>query len=189
MRSNRKRTLAALTPLIVLINAAFPLPVLAGSTQPSSQHWSVQVGQVQPGDVNIEPAFRIAIYENLLDELAKTKQFKEVLRSGAHSADGLPDILLLKTTVESYKPGSETMRAATTVFGWTKLKVRTQLATQEGQIVLEREISGNVRFIGDNLRATHNLARNLAAAVKQSPLPELKLSYRNNEEEGRVRCR
>ena len=174
MKSNGKSTLAALTPLIMLITAALPLPVLAGSTERSSQDWSVQVDKVQAAEVYIEPAFKIAIYENLLDELAKTKRFKEVLRSGGHRADGLPDVLVLKTTVESYKPGSETMRAATTVFGWTKLKVRTQLATQEGQIVLEREISGNVRFIGDNLRATHNLAHNVAAAVKQCRLPELK---------------
>ena len=176
MKSNGKFTLAALTPLIVVITAALPLPVLAGSTEPSLQNWSVQVGRVQAGDVNIEPAFRIAIYENLLNELAKTKQFKEVLRSGVPRAGDLPDVLLLKTTVERYSPGSETMRAVTTVFGWTKLKVRTQLSTPEGQIVLEREVNGNVRFFGDNLRATHNLAHNIAAVLKQSPLPGVKPS-------------
>ena len=171
MKSNKKSTVAALTPLIVLINAALPLQVLAGSTQPSPQVWSVQVEKVQAGDVSIEPAFRIAIYENLLNELAKTGHFEEVLRSGGRRADGLPDVLVLKTTVERYSPGSETMRAVTTVFGWTKLKVRTQLLTPEGQIILEREVNGNVRFIGDNLRATHNLAHNIAVAVKKSTLP------------------
>jgi len=39
------------------------------------------VDQIELGDVKIEPAFRIAIYENLLDELAKTKLFKQVLLS------------------------------------------------------------------------------------------------------------
>ena len=34
--------------------------------------WSVQVNKVDAGGVNIEPAFRAAIYENLVDELAKT---------------------------------------------------------------------------------------------------------------------
>lgn len=173
MKSNRKVTLAA---VILLIGAALPSAVLAGSAPSSTQHWSVQVDKVQPGDVNIEPAFTIAIYENLLQELAKTKQFNEVLRSGDRTADGLSDVLLLKTTVERYAPGSETMRAVTTVFGATKLKVRTQLSTRKGQIVLERELNGNVRFIGDNLRATHNLARHIALAVKKSNLPELKPS-------------
>jgi hypothetical protein len=172
MRSNRKSTLAALTPLIVLINAACALPVLAGETEPSLQKWSVQVDEIQVGDINIEAAFRIAIYENLLEELTKTRQFRKVLRSGERTLDGVPDVLILKTTVEKYTPGSETMRAVTTVFGATKLKVRAELSTPDGQVVLERELNGNVRFIGDNLRATHNLAHNIAAAIKHSPLPE-----------------
>jgi hypothetical protein len=178
MKSNRKTTLAALTPVVLLINAALPSLLLGGGKSPSQQHWSVQVDKVEPGDINIGPEFRIAIYENLLEELAKTKQFKDILRSGERKADGVPDLLVLKTTVERYTPGSETRRAVTTFTGATKLKVRTQLATREGQIVLEREVNGNVRFIGGNLRATHNLAHNVAAAIKQSPRPELKPSVR-----------
>jgi hypothetical protein len=38
---------------------------------------------------------------------------------------------------------------------------------------LERTINGNVRFMGSNLRATHNLAHNVAKAIKQSSLPDL----------------
>jgi hypothetical protein len=146
--------------------------VLAASSRSAGSQWSVQVEKLAPGDVNIAPAFRIAIYENLLQELAKRKQFKQVLRSGDHNADGLPNLLILKTTVESYTEGSETRRAVTTISGATKLKVRSQLYTREGQIVLERKLNGNVRFFGDNLRATHNLARNVANAIKKSPLPE-----------------
>jgi hypothetical protein len=69
-------------------------------------------------------------------------------------------------------PGSETKRAVTTVTGVTKLKVRNQLCTKDGQVVLERVVDGNVRFFGGNLRATHNLARNVANALKQATLPE-----------------
>jgi hypothetical protein len=158
------------------MRAALPFPMIAAINSLSPQHWSVQVNKVQPGDVNIGPEFTIAIYENLLEELAKTKQFKEVLRSGERRAEDLPDVLVLKTTVERYTPGSETRRAVTTFTGATKLKVRTQLSTRQGQIVLERELNGNVRFIGGNLRATHNLAHNIAATVKQSTMPELKPS-------------
>jgi hypothetical protein len=120
--------------------------------------------------VNIEPAFRIAIYENLLVELAKTKQFKQVFRSGDRNASG-PEILILKTTVQKYTPGSETRRAVTTVSGATKLNVRSQLCTRDGQVVVERVVDGNVRFFGGNLRATHNLARNVAQALEKSDLP------------------
>jgi hypothetical protein len=170
MKSNWK---ASLTAVILMLQVALPSQVLAGTKRSLADEWSVQVGKVELGRVNIESAFRVAIYENLLDELAKTKQFKRVLRSGDRNATGLPDLLILKTTVEEYAPGSETRRAVTTVSGATKLKVRSQLCTREGQIVLERVLSGNVRFFGGNLRATHNLARKVADAIKQSTLPEI----------------
>jgi hypothetical protein len=134
--------------------------------------WSVQVDRVDPGDVGLDPSFGAAIYENLLEELTKTDQFKQVFRGGDRNANDVPGLLILKTTVQKYTPGSETRRAVTTVSGATKLNVRVQLVTREGQVVQEHVVDGNVRFIGGNLRATHNLAHNVAATLKKSPLPE-----------------
>jgi hypothetical protein len=56
--------------------------------------WKVQVDKIEPGNVNIGPAFRVAIYENLVKELAKAKQFEEVLRYGDRDANGFPDLLI-----------------------------------------------------------------------------------------------
>jgi len=137
------------------------------SSGPATQ-WSVQVDRVNAGDQELAYSFQVAIYENLLEELNKTKQFKQVFRDGDRNASGVPNLLVLQTTVEKYTPGSETRRAVTTVSGATKLSVRTQLLTRDGKIVLERRINGNVRFFGSNLRATQNLARNIAKAIKQS---------------------
>jgi hypothetical protein len=81
-------------------------------------------------------------------------------------------LLVLKTTVEKYTAGSETRRAVTTVSGATKLTVRSQLLTREGKVVLERTVNGDVRFFGSNLRATHNLARNVAKTLKESSWPD-----------------
>jgi hypothetical protein len=143
----------------------------SSAAKSSATQWSVQVDQVDPGDVSLEPAFRSAIYENLLVELAKTKQFKQVFRTGDRNASALPDLLILKTTVQSYTPGSETRRAVTTVSGATKLNVRSQLCARDGKVILESVVNGNVRFFGGNLRATHNLARNMADKIKRSTLP------------------
>jgi hypothetical protein len=104
--------------------------------------------------------------------LARTKRFKQVFRSGDRNASSLADLLILKTTVQTYQPGSETRRAVTTVGGATKLNVRSQLCTPQGEVVLERVVNGNVRFFGGNLRATRNLARNVAGTIKRSTLPE-----------------
>jgi hypothetical protein len=134
--------------------------------------WSVQVNRVDPGDVGLDPSFGVAIYENLLEELTKTEQFKQVFRSGDRNANDAPGLLILKTTVQKYTPGSETRRAVTTVSGATKLNVRIQLVSREGHVLLESVVDGNVRFMGGNLRATHNLAHNVAATLKRSTLPD-----------------
>jgi hypothetical protein len=144
----------------------------AGGRTGSGRQWSVQVERISPGQLDLAHSFQVAIYENLLEELNKTKRFKHVLREGDSTASGIPDLLILKTMVVKYTPGSETQRAVTTVTGATKLTVRSQLLTREGTIVLERTVNGNVRFFGSNLRATHNLARNVAKAIRQSEWPE-----------------
>ncbi len=133
--------------------------------------WSVQVERIDPGDLNLGHSFQVAIYENLVEELSKTKRFKSVVREGDSKASEIPDLLILKTMVVKYTPGSETQRAVTTVSGATKLTVRSQLLTREGKVVLESTVNGNVRFFGSNLRATHNLARNIAKMIEQSAWP------------------
>lgn len=129
---------------------------------------SVQVDQVDPGNMDLAYSFQIAIYENLVEELKKAKEFQQVFRDGDLKASEVPNLLVLKTTVEKYTPGSETKRAVTTVSGATKLTVRSQLLTREGKVVLERTVNGDVRFFGSNLRATHNLAHSIAKTIQQS---------------------
>ena len=180
MKTSNKPVLKVLAVAILVILPVLPAQSSDGKASSGDisvvGRWSVQVDKIDPGNVNIEPAFRIAIYENLLDELAKTKHFKRVFRSGDRNAGDIPDLLILKTTVEHYTPGSETRRAVTTVSGATKLNVRTQICTRQGEVVLDRVVNGNVRFFGGNLRATHNLARNVAGAIKQSTWPDPKPS-------------
>lgn len=130
--------------------------------------WSIQVDGVNVGDQELPYFYQVAIYENLLEELNKTKQFKQVFRDGDRNASGVPNLLVLQTTIEKYVPGSETRRAVTTVSGATKLSVRAQLLTRDGKVVFERRVNGNVRLFGDNLRATQNLARNIAKEIKQA---------------------
>lgn len=140
----------------------------SGGSSGAAPQWSVQVERIDPGQLELAHSFQVSIYENLLEELNHTKRFKYVLREGDRKASEIPDSLILKTMVVKYTPGSETQRAVTTVSGATKLTVRSQLLTRDGQIVLDRTVQGNVRFFGSNLRATHNLARNVAKVIRQS---------------------
>ena len=168
-------SIACLIALVAII-LALPgqLPGQTGAANSSSGNgtsatrWSVQVHQVDPGNLDLAYSFQIAIYENLVEELERTKQFPQVFRDSDLEASEVPNLLVLKTTVEKYTPGSETQRAVTTVSGATKLTVRSLLLTREGKVVLERTVNGDVCFFGSNLRATHNLARNIAKTIKQS---------------------
>jgi len=169
---SRRITLTAVAAGIAIVQSVLPVPALAGLSHGRAPQWTVEVNRIDAGGSNIAPEFTVAIYENLVIQLTKEKQFSAVLRSGDSSANGVSNLLILKTTVESYTPGSETKRAVTTVAGATKLKVRSQLSTRDGRVVLERVVDGNVRFFGGNLRATHNLARNVVKAIKQGTLPE-----------------
>jgi hypothetical protein len=127
---------------------------------------------VVEGEAALEPSFQVAIYENLLNEVARTKRFGNVYRSGDRKAHEAPALVVLKTTVLKYAAGSETRRSVTTVAGATKIRVRFQLCTTNGQVVAEREVDGNVRWAGGNLKATYNLARNMSKAIKKTSLPQ-----------------
>ena len=167
MKTDRP-ALFVMTTLLLTLAIAQPARL---SAERAAQ-WTVQVSRVNPGAVGLSRSFQVAIYENLLQEVSKINRFKEVLRDGDQKAANATDLLLLKTVVEKYTAGSETRRAVTTVTGATKLTVHTQLSTPDGKIILERTVHGNVRFMGSNLRATHNLARNIAKTIKKSSLPE-----------------
>ena len=176
MRTNKCSSLIAFVAALVAITFALlgrlagqtPSVKSSGGSGKSATQWSVQVDQVDAGNLDLSYSFQIAIYENLVVELNKTKQFQQVLRDGDVRAGEFPNLLVLKTTVEKYTSGSETRRAVTTVSGATKLTVRSQLLTREGKVVVERTVNGDVRFFGSNLRATHNLAHNIAKTIKQS---------------------
>ena len=167
---SRRVSLKALALGIAIVQSVLPVPALAGSNHGRLPQWEVEIDQIDAGDSKIAPEFRVAIYENLVTELTKARQFSAVLRSGDRSSNSVSNLLILKTTIESYTPGSETKRAVTTVAGATKVKVRSQLCTTDGQVVLERVVDGTVRLFGGNLRATHNLARNVVKAIQQGAL-------------------
>ena len=153
------------------------------------QQWSLRVDKVDTGDVSLDPSLESALHKNLLRELAKTKRFKQVLLGSDRNAREVPDLLILKMTVQEYPSSSVTHRSSlgdagllgvvaelflrfcgrTTVSGGTKLNARVQLYTREGQLILDNVVEVDV---GDNSRATHDLAHNVAVTLKRSTLPD-----------------
>lgn len=174
MKTSRRKLclcLAAIIAVAVASPGRLCGRTAAAKSGGSNEQWSIQVESVGPGETGLAYSFQIATYEGLLEELTKTHQFKYVFREGDRKASDASNLLVLKTTVVTYTAGSETRRAVTTFSGTTKVGVRSQLVTRDGKTVLDRTVDGKVRFFGSNLRATHNLARNIAKAIAQSPRP------------------
>src|SRR6185369_764063 len=97
--------LVAAIAAIAIPNQVFSQTVAVKSSSGSSgsaPQWTVQVGKVDSGHLDLAQSFQLAIYENLLEELNKTKKFKVVMREGDRKASEIPSLLILKTTVVKY---------------------------------------------------------------------------------------
>jgi hypothetical protein len=134
--------------------------------------WAIQVEQVDSSAAALPGRFSVAIYEDLLSQVAKTDRFENVFRSGDHRAEGVPNLLVLKTSVVSFTEGSETKRAVTTVSGATKISVRMQLVARDGHVLVDKTVQGKVRFFGGNLRATDDLTKGMTKVLAETSLAE-----------------
>ncbi|HXC61224.1 MAG TPA: hypothetical protein VNV63_00995, partial [Nitrospiria bacterium] len=123
---------------------------------------------VPPEGLLIPEDTRISIYENVILQLIKTKKFQHVYRSGDRTAADAPDLVILHLIPEGFKPGSQKEREVITIAGATSIKVKVQLTSREGKVLLEKDVEGKVRFYGENLRATYDLAKKVAGVVKGS---------------------
>lgn len=118
-----------------------------------------------PEDLLIPEDTRVSTYENVILQLTKTKKFEHVYRSGDRTAANVPDLVILRLIPQAFKAGSQKQREVTTVTGATAMKVKIQFTSGDGKILLEKDVEGKVRFYGENLRATYDLAKKVAALV------------------------
>lgn len=150
-------------------------PARSGEPEPAAEQAqkltasAVQLERIVPPDGLVIPEdTRISVYENVILQLIKTKKFQHVYRSGDRTAADAPDLVVLRLIPEAFKAGSQKEREVITVAGATSIKVKVQFTSREGKVLLEKDVEGKVRFYGENLRATYDLAKKVAAVVNQS---------------------
>jgi hypothetical protein len=130
---------------------------------------AIQLDRIVPPEGLVIPEdTRVSMYENMILQLTKTKKFQHVYRSGDRAAASTPDLVVLRLIPEAFKPGSQKEREVITVAGATSIKVKVRFTSLEGKVLLEKDVAGKVRFYGENLRATYDLAKKVAAVVKES---------------------
>jgi hypothetical protein len=128
---------------------------------------AIQVRMIQSEKLELPAEFRVSLYEQLIDQLQRKSIFSRVYREGDRTAASVPDLITLQCTVEQFKEGSEKMRQVTTVAGATSITLRCQFTDHEGQSLLDRNITGKVRFLGGNLKATYDFAKKAASVAEE----------------------
>ncbi|MGB8012619.1 MAG: hypothetical protein WCF68_13465 [Terriglobales bacterium] len=129
---------------------------------------SIQIEPTDPGDVPMPPEFRMAIYESLITQIEKTGKFQHVYRSGDKDAASVPDLITLHTTARSFNKGSQRKREVTTVTGSTSMTLNVHITDHAGQPLVDRDVQGKVRFMGENLRATYDFSKKVATIVRDT---------------------
>jgi hypothetical protein len=147
------------------------IPALALAADKPAQKLTAGAIQIEPidtGDVNIPAEFRYAIYERLIEKVKKDGEFPKVYRGGDRDANSVADLVVLRTKISRFKQGSQTQRELTTVTGGTTVDVAVTVERKNGGVLLDNSITGHVRFFGENLGVTNDLAKRIAKVLKEN---------------------
>jgi len=159
------------TRRIFVLVAAFSLLAMPGivpaqtAAKPKLSASAIQIAMVEAGDIQIPAEFRFAVYERLVERLRASGAFQKVYRTGDKAADGVTDLVTLHTKVQGFTEGSQTKRELTTVFGATKVDVDASVTGRDGRVLMDQKITGRVRFFGENLGVTNDLAKRITKLV------------------------
>lgn len=132
---------------------------------------AIAVRMIQSDEIKLPAEFQIALYENLIEQLQKKGGFQHVYREGDRNSVNEPNLVVLHSTVRGFKKGSEMARQVTTVAGETSIHVHCEFTDKDGKLLLARDINGNVRFFGANLRATLDFAKKAASVTQENFSP------------------
>jgi hypothetical protein len=155
-------------PLAICFLVLLPALALAQDKPKKLTAGAIQIEPIEVGDIVIPAEFRYAIYERLIQRVKADGEFKQVLRSGDRSAQGIPDLVVLHTKISRFKQGSQTQRELTTVTGGTRVDLTATVERKSGGVLLNNDITGRVRFFGENLGVTNDLAKRIAKVLKEN---------------------
>jgi len=163
---NSRTTFVVFVSLSMLLAPAFVSAQAAAKPKLSAS--AIQIAMVESGSAQIPAEFRFAVYEQLVEQLRASGAFQKVYRIGDRAADGVADLVTLKTSVEGFKQGSQTVRELTTVLGATRVDITASVTARDGHELMKQDITGRVRFFGENLGVTNDLAKRITKRVREA---------------------
>jgi len=163
---NSRATFVFLVSLSMLSVSGFVSARAAAKPKLSAS--AIQIAMVEAGDIEIPAEFRFAVYEQLVEQVRASGAFQKVYRTGDNAADGVSDLVTLHTSVEGFKEGSQTVRELTTVLGATRVDITASVTARDGHALMNQKITGRVRFFGENLGVTSDLAKRITKLVREA---------------------
>jgi hypothetical protein len=164
-----RRSVVFVSSFLMLSASAFVAAQAASKPKLSAS--AVQVALLDVGDVKIPAEFRYAIYEQIVDHVKASGAFQKVYRAGDKAAAGVPDLVILHTRMEGFKEGSQTVREVTTVFGATTVDITATVTAKDGKELMNKKLTGRVRFFGENLGVTNDIAKKITKLVSDAYHP------------------
>lgn len=143
-------------------------PPPAGNPAAKIHASAITVMMIESDEIKLPAEFQVSLYENLIQQLQKKGGFQHVYREGDRNSASAPNVIVLHSTVRGFKQGSQMAREVTTVAGATSIRIHCEFTKPDGQLLLARDINGNVRFFGGNLKATYDFAKKAASVAHQN---------------------
>jgi hypothetical protein len=162
---NRKAITRALAACGI---ALIPALALAQTKPPKLSASYIQVEPIEAGGISIPAEFRFAAYERMIERVRLDGKFQKVFRSGDRDANGIPDLVVLRTKVSRFKEGSQLKRELFTVAGGTRVDVTATIEGRDGRVLLNQSLAGNVHFFGENLGVANDLAKHIAKLLREN---------------------
>lgn len=163
---NSRKNFAFLASFSMLAAWVF-LPAQA-APKPKLTASAIQVAMLDTSDIRIPPEFRYAMYEQLVEHVRESGAFQKVYRAGDQAATNVPDLVILHTKLEGFKEGSQTVRELTTVLGATTVDMTATVTAKDGHELLSKKLTGRVRFFGENLGVTNDIAKKISKLVNDA---------------------
>lgn len=138
----------------------------SGETRPT-----VMVTLPENDAVAVPTAITASAYEQLVAQSAKSGLFGTVWRQGDRRANR--GTLRMTVRITGFKKGNAGVRGAIPVAGMiagkTLITANVSLIDASGALLLDKEVEGSKRMMGESIGATKSLAQRVTGSIKKAP--------------------
>ena len=155
-----EQALASIAPSSGSHPALPSAPCVPGDIRPGS----ILVKRPSVGQVELPPAYRVLVYEHIVDRLSKSAG-AVVLRDHADGSTANCAQYIMRLSTEAYKPGSQVKRASMGPAGFfvgvTEITVDLEVKNANGAVIFRDQIQAKQRGESESMNVIDKLAQRI----------------------------